>query len=278
MTPTKPAAISSESKLLHYTTRIIVVLVAVGAAILSFDALTALAFASGIRVEFAWIWAVLIDGFIFVATLAAFAFRERTGFAKYYTWIVLGTFVLLSIIGNAWHAAIVENTTALPLWVKVSVTAIPPLALFLAIHLLVLMVSPTPEQKLEFKRHREHEDRLNRLREKELEKIEKQAIIKEMKEKSSLHVNQPAPTLSQPAEPKPVTSSSVQPPKQLENLPPAVDADEEAKTEEEVKAILDQMVLDGVALPSGKTVSEWLGKSERTGQNFMKNYKASLTA
>lgn len=266
MTTGKPNAVSADSKALHYTTRVLVSLVAIGAAVLSFDALTALATASGIRPEFAWIWALVIDFFILVATLAAFMLRERTGFTRYYVWLTLGLFVVFSILGNAWHAAIVEENYVLPLWVRVAVTAVPPLALFLAIHLLILMISPTPEQKVEFKRQREHADRLNRLRERELEKLEKQAVVEEVRDRSKLHINQePKP---QPVTPSP--NPPVKPPA------PQVEPDGEIKTEEEVKTILNQMVLDGVELPSGRTVAEWLGKSERTGQNFMKAYKQSL--
>lgn len=279
MTATKPSAISSESKALHYSTRIVVVLVAIGAAVLSFDALTALAFASGIRLEFAWIWAVVIDGFILVATFSTFALKDRTGKAKYYAWFTLAVFVIFSILGNAWHAAIVEDNYILPIWVKVTVTAVPPLALFLAIHLLVLMVSPTPEQKMEMKRAKEHADRLNRIREKEIEKIEKQAIINEVKEKSKLHLNS-SPSASKP-EPavadKPKIETKIQPAPVIVQTQEDVESrEDDIKTEEEVKEMLDKMVADGIALPSGKTVSEWLGKSERTGQNFMKAYKQSL--
>lgn len=274
MTTTKPAAISSESKALHYSTRIVVVLVAIGAAVLSFDALTALAYASGIRLEFAWIWAVVIDGFILVATFSTFALKDRTGKTKYYAWFTLAVFVTFSILGNAWHAAIVEDTYVLPIWVKVVVTAIPPLALFLAIHLLVLMVSPTPEQKLEMKRAKEHADRLNRIREKEIEKVEKLAIANEIKEKSKLHLN----TSTVSASPPVVEKTKVNPPEIVTTTVTTSLENEEnnVKTEQEVKEMLDKMVEDGIALPSGKTVSEWLGKSERTGQNFMKNYKNEL--
>ncbi len=285
MKSVSPAVVQSDSKWLNYTTRAVVILVALGAAVLSFDALTALAVASGIRVEFGWIWAVVTDGFIFVATLAAFAFRERTGAAKYYTWSVLGTFVFLSILGNAWHAAIVEDTYILPLWVKVGVTAVPPLALFLAIHLLVLMVSPTPEQKLEYKRQKEHADRLNKVREKELEKIERQAIIDEVREKSKLLHTKPSSTKTTvnektEAAPQTVKQTNDETSVNVENPKVEMTVEESSetdiKTEAEVKAILDKMVSDGVALPSGRIVSEWLGKSERTGQNFMKAYKETL--
>lgn len=277
MTATKPSAISSESKALHYSTRIVVVLVAIGAAVLSFDALTALAFASGIRFEFAWIWAVVIDGFILVATFSTFALKDRTGKAKYYAWFTLAIFVIFSILGNAWHAAIVEDNYVLPIWVKVAVTAVPPLALFLAIHLLVLMVSPTPEQKLEIKRAKEHADRLNRLREKEIEKVEKQAIINEIKEKSKLHLrnNSTVPPKSEIlAEPVHTIDKPDDKISKVQAAPTIVDTlEDEIKTEQEVEQMLNQMVADGIDLPSGKTVSIWLGKSERTGQNFMKAYK-----
>jgi hypothetical protein len=179
---TSPAIVASDSKALNYATRVVVILVAVGAAVLSFDALTELAKASGIRAEFAWIWAVVIDGFILVATFATFALQNRGKGSRYYAWSTLALFVIFSILGNAWHAAIAKTDFELPLGVAVIVTAVPPLALFLAIHLLVIMVSPTKEQKEELARQAAKRDRLRKIEERELEKIEREAVARETKE------------------------------------------------------------------------------------------------
>lgn len=267
MSPRKPSSVSSESRVIHYVTRGIVVLVAVGAAVLSFDALTALAAASGVPSQLSWVWAVVVDGFILVSTLAAFALRDRSGRAKYYAWTTLGVFVIISILGNAWHAVIVKQFFELPIWVAVIVTAIPPLALFLAIHLLIIMVSPTPEQKLEYKRQLEHQNRLDRLKEKEIEKLERAAILREVKEQATISI--PEPVYSEGKEipvvkEKPVLNSGTG---------TTVPSQEGLMSVSEVTRLLDEKLSMGEALPSGKQISDWLGKAERTGQKFLKSYK-----
>jgi len=290
-TPSTAApAVSSDSKILHSTTRIVVVLVAIGAAILSFNALTALAEASGIRADFSWIWAVVVDGFILVATFAAFALKDR-GKSKYYAYSTLGVFVVISIIGNAWHAAIAKQGYALPIQAAVIVTAIPPLALFLAIHLLIIMVSPTEEQKEELARQKKRRDRLRAIEEKELERLEKAELIRDLKESQALKIAEeasisPAPkrALAPTVEKVPLstTSNSVTPIITPVPIPAETNYTETAVqpkillTEPEVEAKLLQMVEAGQILPTGKTVAEWLGKSERTGQNLVKKFKATL--
>lgn len=297
-------AIQSDSTVLNYVTRVVVCLVALGAAILSFDALTALALASGIRFEFAWIWAVVIDGFILVATFAAFALKDRGG-AKYYAWSTLGLFVTFSILGNAWHAAIAKEAFELPLEIAVIVTAIPPLALFLAIHLLIIMVSPTHEQKIEHKRELDKKERLRKIGEKELEKIEKEALIRELREQA---IAEKASVL-EPVTPKVAKEAHIYPPvtqkvthipsedaqallKQVEvssevipdesdtllrlDSTTSIETSNLLLTEDQVKVKLAEMSSLGQLLPTGKTVSQWLGKSERTGQNLLKQFKATM--
>lgn len=265
-------ALQSDSKVLHYTTRIIVVLVALGAAILSFDALTALATAAGIRPEFAWIWAVVIDGFIMVATFATFALKDR-GKSKYYAWTTLGVFVTLSILGNAWHAAIEKTAFQLPLQVAVIVTAIPPLALFLAIHLLVIMVSPTHEQKIEHKRELERKERLRKIEEKELERLEKEALVREIRAQAAETKKQVLGT--ETTEVTPVMADVTAEPVKLAPTPiqAVSDGTKTTKSETEIIAILKDLQAQGSPLPTGKAIADWLGRSERTGQNFLKKFK-----
>lgn len=282
------SSVSSDSKVLHVVTRLAVILIAIGAAILSFDALTDLAIAAGISSMFAWIWAVVIDGFILVATLAAFAFkdREEKG-SKSYAWTTLIVFVILSIVGNAWHAAIVTDGYVLPLGAAIFVTAVPPLALFLAIHLLILMLSPTKEQKEEQLRQKRKKERLKAFEERELEKLEKQAIARELKQaqedqkqlerKVQLNQAEDAVKIEEYSAPKLITySSQTSQPILSEDMP--VNSSELpslSMTEEEVERRLNEILESGEALPTGKTVAEWLGKSERTGQNLVKKFKVS---
>lgn len=288
------SSVSSDSKLLNGVTRFVVILVAVGAAVLSFGALTDLAIAAGISFRIAWIWAVVIDGFILVATLAAFALKDRDGKGKIYAWVTLATFVILSIIGNAWHAAIMTDGYILPLEAAIAVTAIPPLALFLAIHLLVIMVSPTKAQKEEKLRLKRKAERLKIYEEKELEKLEKQAITQEIKEASfnnpsyvERNSNQLNDTKIDRTDSRVKHSSTVE--RKLTAYPPQVSqpvsspslTSSEGRTfpksafmsDEEVFTKLDSIFATEGMLPTGKNIAEWLGKSERTGQNLLKRFK-----
>lgn len=279
LAPTAPAAVASDSKALNYATRVIVILVALGAAVLSFDALTSLAESAGIRREFSWVWAVVIDGFIMVATFAAFALRDRDGKSKYYAWTTLVVFVLFSIGGNAWHAAIATEGYVLPIEAAVVVTAIPPLALFLAIHLLILMVSPSHEQKEEMIRLRKKQERLRIIEEKELERIEKAALIRDINESKASQIVSVTPVPVQP---------SLKPIPPIGEAPLAIQrvdmqAIEEAPTglavvmsEAQVEVKLLELHETGEQLPTGKTVAQWLGKSERTGQNLLKKFRETL--
>lgn len=295
------SSLGSDSKFLHITTRFTVFLVALGAAVLSFDALTELAVAAGVPAELGWVWAVVIDGFILVATLAAFALKDREGGSKIYAWVTLTIFVILSIVGNAWHAAIVTEDYVLPLEAAVVVTAIPPLALFLAIHLLILMVSPTKAQKEEKERLKRKAERLRAFEEKELEKLEKQEALRELREakarqQSVIEQVKRGEIEASPAKetPQPSTTKLIAYPPQAvisatATDAPAEDANQgpvEARpsntitlegfmSEEEVEAKLDEILSSGFTLPTGKAVGEWLGKSERTGQNLVKKFKSS---
>ena len=291
--PVKLKAVQSDSKALNIITRIVVVLVALGAAVLSFDALTALATAAGIRPEFAWIWAVVIDGFILVATFAAFALKDRDGKAKYYAWFTLAIFVLFSILGNAWHAAISKQDFVLPLAVAVLVTALPPLALFLAIHLLIIMVSPTHEQKEEHRREIERAERIYKIKQREIEKIEELTAINEIRGEAGLEIYTvlPGSRAKKPIIAPQILSTAISLPQKalttpspsmpvgsvLEGRPDSgstvVTGENIPQTEQEILAKLNGLLMQGQALPTGKAVADMLGKSERTGQNFIKKFK-----
>ena len=271
------SVMDSNSKFLNYSTRAVVVLVAVGAAVLSFDALTELARASGIRNEFAWIWAVVVDGFILIATFAAFALQDREGKAKFYAWTTLAVFVIISILGNAWHAAIASEGYVMPMEAAVIVTAIPPLALFLAIHLLVIMVSPTSDQKAEMLRHRKKQERIRAIEDKELERLEKALVIKEVKATvvaASQAVVKEVPVV---IEPRVASTSTETPLEALEELNEGLVAEQDQLlTEDQAIKRLSRMSHIGESLPTGKVVSIWIGKSERSGQNLLKRFKALL--
>lgn len=109
---------------------------------MSFDALTALAQGAGIREAIAWMWPIVVDGSMIVATAAALVLRTSPDKAvRVYPWAQLALFALVSVIGNGLHASATSSTAPhLPGPVAVAVSGVPPIALLLSTHLLVMML------------------------------------------------------------------------------------------------------------------------------------------
>lgn len=117
------------------------VTVAVMAFAMSFDALTQLARGAGIRQTIAWMWPVVVDGSMIVATAAALVLRNSPERAvRLYPWAQLGLFALVSVVGNGLHALGTRGAVTLPGPVAVAVSGVPPVALLLSTHLLVMML------------------------------------------------------------------------------------------------------------------------------------------
>jgi len=122
------------------------VFIAIGAFWLSFTSLTDLARRSGISSSQAWIWPLIVDGIIIVATVAAVALAGSR--AAWYPWMLLTGGAAISVAANATHA-IVADETDIPLLLAASVASVPPLVLLSITHLTsVLMrnVSSREEQ------------------------------------------------------------------------------------------------------------------------------------
>lgn len=143
-------AVKPQNRFLAWGTAAGVVLLALGGFILSFSALTDLAVHSGIVPGLAFIWPLIVDGFIVVATAAAFALKRRGRQVTWYPWTALILFSAVSVAGNASHAVNAENVTV-PVWVATVVSSVPAIALLIASHLLVVMIDgktrPTPARK-----------------------------------------------------------------------------------------------------------------------------------
>lgn len=110
---------------------------------MSFDALTELARGAGIRAAIAWMWPVVVDGSMIVATAAALVLRSSPDRAtRVYPWTQLALFGLVSVIGNGLHAhgADTGSGMQLPGPIAVAVSGVPPVALLLSTHLLVMML------------------------------------------------------------------------------------------------------------------------------------------
>ncbi len=95
---------------------------------MSYDALHSLALTQGVPAALAWMWPLVVDGFIVVASLSAVravAAGRRAG----YPWLLVLTFSAISVAFNVAHAA--------PTVVARFVAAIPPTALVLSFELLI---------------------------------------------------------------------------------------------------------------------------------------------
>ncbi|MFD6883009.1 helix-turn-helix domain-containing protein [Rhodococcus sp. NPDC060084] len=96
---------------------------------LSYEALTDLAERSGITTP--WLWPLIVDGLIIVATVAVVA---RVGS---YAWLLLLAGAAISVAGNVLHASLPAG--ALPVWLCSTVAAVPPVALVAVTHLAVIL-------------------------------------------------------------------------------------------------------------------------------------------
>ena len=116
------------------------VVIGAGAFWLSFTALADLAERSGIPVGQAWIWPLLVDGLIVVATVAVVALDgHRTA---WYPWSLLIAGALVSVTANAAHA-IVAAIVSVPGVMAATVASVPPLVLLASTHLTVILIRST---------------------------------------------------------------------------------------------------------------------------------------
>lgn len=113
------------------------VFLAGGAFVLSFTALRDLAGRSGVDAELAWLWPLIVDGLIVVATVAVFALAGTR--EVWYPWmlLILGTGV--SVTANAIHAVMAAEPGVLPL-LAASVASVPPLVLVFSTHLTAILI------------------------------------------------------------------------------------------------------------------------------------------
>lgn len=139
-------SVRASSPALAWTVAAGVAVLAASSFALSFSALAELAIASGVPDHLAFLWPVIVDGFIVVATLAAFSFSARPGRVQLYPWMALGVFAIVSVAGNALHVqTLAPGTVVVADWIAVTVASVPPVALLIASHLLVVMISGRPE-------------------------------------------------------------------------------------------------------------------------------------
>lgn len=112
--------------------------IAAGAFWLSFYALADLAGRSGVPPEQVWVWPLIVDGVIVVATIAVFALRGHAAALTIYPWGLLIGGVVVSVAANAVHATLTE--TEVPDVVAIAVATVPPISLVAATHLSALLL------------------------------------------------------------------------------------------------------------------------------------------
>ena len=118
------------------------VLIALGAFWLSFTALTDLATMAGISPVQAWVWPLIVDGVILVATISVVALSAHGRRATVYPWSLLILGSAVSIAGNAAHA-VLTDAGRLPVSLSGVISAIPPLVLLAITHLTVELTRRT---------------------------------------------------------------------------------------------------------------------------------------
>ncbi|MFT4083937.1 MAG: bifunctional DNA primase/polymerase [Nocardioides sp.] len=113
------------------------VVIATGAFWLSFTSLTDLARRSGIAPSRAWVWPLIVDGIIVVATVAVVALSSAADpRATWYPWLLLASGAAVSVAANALHAVIAADADV-PGLVAAAVASVPPVVLLAITHLTV---------------------------------------------------------------------------------------------------------------------------------------------
>nr|WP_276582166.1 DUF2637 domain-containing protein [Cellulomonas sp. RIT-PI-Y] len=120
-------------------------LLAVLAFVLSFSALRAVGVASGIDVRLGWAFPLIVDGFILLATWAAWRFRAGRLRGAWYPWAAFVVFSVVSMTGNALHARpVAVDGLLLAGWAATAFSTVPSVALLVASHMLLMIATARP--------------------------------------------------------------------------------------------------------------------------------------
>lgn len=122
------------------------VVLALWAFTLSFASLTDLAERAGISSSLAWIWPLIIDGLVVVATVAIVALAGHGRRALIYPWALLFGGAAVSTAANALHAVLAADRT-IPVVVSALVASVPPIVLLAVTHLAVVLVARAAPRK-----------------------------------------------------------------------------------------------------------------------------------
>lgn len=125
----------------------ITVVIAVASFVLSFSSLWNLAARSAWPAGLAWLWPVIVDGTIILATMAivALAGRHRQRGNRRFFWAVLCAAAVVSVSGNAVHALIPGVAPLVP-WLSAVIACVPPNALLATTHSLAVLWRLRPDR------------------------------------------------------------------------------------------------------------------------------------
>lgn len=116
--------------------------IALGAFWLSFTALSNLTVLAGVPEQEAWIWPLIVDGIIVVATISVVALSPHGRRATLYPWSLLAAGSLVSVAANTAHALVAADATV-PKALAACVSAVPPIVLLAITHLTVELTRRT---------------------------------------------------------------------------------------------------------------------------------------
>lgn len=125
------------------------VAIGLGAFWLSFTSLSDLARRCGIGADRAWVWPLLVDGVIVIATVSVVALTGtgQSGRAARYPWTLLLAAASVSILANASHAVVAADARV-PAILAALVAAVPPVVLVATTHLTVQLTHhPIPADR-----------------------------------------------------------------------------------------------------------------------------------
>ncbi len=119
---------------------LITVAIGVGSFILSFAALRDLAVRSGWPHHLAWVWPLIVDGAILMATMAVVALAPYSdqGRSRRFFWLVLAASASVSVGCNALHA-VIPRPTPITTWLAAAIAMVPPIMLLASAHGLSLL-------------------------------------------------------------------------------------------------------------------------------------------
>lgn len=116
--------------------------VALGAGVLSWDALRWGAGELGVDPALTWVFPIVLDGVILGATVGALAVRKERLRTRAYVWVLLGASLGASVLGNAAHAG-TGGPPVGPFSLHQLGSASPAVALAAMLHVLVIIVRAT---------------------------------------------------------------------------------------------------------------------------------------